>query len=84
MRLAESDSSKYPQEPIVLLDGFEDALVGICKDKKIFQRAVYDYWKCIDVLIKESELDFDDALDWMQELEEEDLGENAPVFMKGL
>lgn len=84
MRLADSDSTSYPQEPIVLLDGFEEALVGVCKDRRLFQRAVYNYWKCIDILIKVDDFEFDEALDWMEGVEDEDLGENSPIFMKDL
>lgn len=82
IRIAESQSNNYPQEPIVLLDGFEKAFLGVCKDRGLFQRAIYDYWKCIEVLVHDDEIEFDDALDWMEVWEEEDLGEGGPIFMK--
>jgi hypothetical protein len=84
IRIAESHSNDYPHSPLVLLDGFEDAFVGVCKDRGLFQRAIYDYWKCMEVLIHEDELEFDEALDWMEIWENEDLGEGSPIFIKNI
>lgn len=81
IRLAESQSSTYPQEPIVLLDGFEDAILGVCRDADM-QRAIYSYWKCIEIMVHQEDVEFDEALEWMELVEEEDFGPSGPLFLK--
>jgi len=53
-------------EQIVLSDGFELDLIGIsAAEPKV---AIYDFWKALDVVMKEApELGFDKALEWLEE-----------------
>ena len=37
-------------EYIILADGFEPAFMGISAQKP--KRVIYDYWKCLDVIIR--------------------------------
>lgn len=69
-------------EIVVLADGFEDAFVGvtITKPKKV----IYDYWKCLDCIIKKEDLEFDEALDFLDEFVLEDLGKNTPIYIEQL
>ena len=69
-------------EIVVLADGFEDAFVGvtITKPKKV----IYDYWKCLDCIIKKEDLEFDEALDFLDEFVLEDLGRNTPIYIEQL
>jgi hypothetical protein len=66
--------------PIILVDGFEDAFLGITANKPI--NSIYDYWICLDLLIQREGLDFDEAIDSLDEFIEQDLGENSPQYLK--
>tara|TARA_B100001093_G_scaffold462593_1_gene477933 strand:+ start:239 stop:520 length:282 start_codon:yes stop_codon:yes gene_type:complete len=71
-------------EEIILSDGFETALIGIsaCEPKV----AIYDYWKAVDCVMKaEPTLEFDDALDWLEEFvtyKIETARDQTPIFVK--
>jgi hypothetical protein len=44
--------------------------------------AIYDFWKCLDISIQDEGLSFDEALDWLEEFIQEDLGESLPNIFK--
>jgi hypothetical protein len=67
---------------IIMADGFEEAFIGITVNNP--RRIIYDYWKCLDCIIRKDDLDFDDAIDFLEEFVEEDLGENTPLYIKQL
>jgi len=50
-------------EKIIIASGFENAIIGV--SDTIPKKIVYDYWVCIDILLKVKELSFDDAQDWL-------------------
>ena len=50
-------------ENIIIASGFENAIIGV--SDTIPKKIVYDYWVCIDILIKSKEMDFDEAQDWL-------------------
>ena len=71
-------------EQIVLSDGFESALIGIsAAEPKV---AIYDFWKALDVVMKEApELGFDQALEWLDEfvsIKIENSESITPIFVK--
>ena len=67
-------------EYIILADGFEDAFLGVTATKPI--KVVYDYWKCLDSIIKRDNAGFDEAQDWLEEFIQEELGQHAPLYIK--
>jgi hypothetical protein len=67
---------------IVLAEGFEDAMLGVTARKPTC--AVYDFWKCLDITIKDEGMNFDEALEWLEEFIEEDMGEHSPVYVKNI
>ncbi len=73
-------------ETIVLAEGFDRALVGISAQEP--KKAIYDYWECIDILLKSGtsdlSLEFDQALECLNEYIEElsDIKDFAPIFIK--
>jgi len=75
-------------ETLVLSEGLDDAVIGITTTEP--KRAVYDYWRCIDVLLRMNELSpelsFDEALEFLDEYIEEitKLDLYAPIFIKPL
>ena len=70
-------------EYVILADGFEEAVMGVTIEKPT--RVVYDYWKCLDIIIKQDEdSGFDEAIDWLDEFIEEKLGDHSPLYIKTL
>ena len=72
-------------ESLVLAEGFDDAIIGITTTypKKI----IYNYWECINVLLKigeETQLDFDNCLVYLDEYIKEisTIEDFAPIFIK--
>ena len=72
----------YDNQAIIMVDGFEEAFVGITVTNP--RRIIYDYWKCLGCIIRKEDLEFDDAIDFLEEFVEEDLGENTPLYIKQL
>ena len=69
------------EEEVILSDGFEEALLGITATKP--RRAIYDYWKCVDLILKsEEDLTFDEVLDWMEVYLQETFHNVEPLFIK--
>ena len=75
-------------ESIVLAEGFEDAMIGI--STTVPRRAIYNYWKCLDCLIKakvnDRVFEFDAALEWLddyiKEANNSDINSFTPIFIK--
>ena len=72
----------YDNQSIIMVDGFEEAFVGITVTNP--RRIIYNYWKCLDCIIRKEDLEFDDAIDFLEEFVEKDLGENTPLYIKQL
>jgi hypothetical protein len=71
----------YDDETLLLVDGFEDAFVGIGRQfgKPI---AVYDRFQCIEQLIKEGMTE-EEAEEYFQfNVEGAYVGENTPIFLE--
>jgi len=68
------------EDYIVLADGFEEAIIGVTATKPI--KAIYDYWMCLDIAMNDEDLNFDEALDWLEDFVLEDLGEHSPIYIK--
>jgi len=65
---------------VILVDGFEDAFLGVTAIKPV--KVIYDYWNCLDILIQREGLDFDMAIDNLEEFINQDLGEQTPLYIK--
>jgi hypothetical protein len=52
-------------EDTLLADGFEDALMGIGRQANK-PLAIYDYEKCIDILMERDGMDYAQATEWME------------------
>lgn len=67
-------------EEILLADGFEAALIGICRQ---FNKpmALYDRKKCIEILVKRDGMTFEEANEYFSfNTEGAWMGENTPAF----
>jgi hypothetical protein len=63
-------------------DGFEEALVGIgtAFDTDI---AVYDFGRCVDVLVQRDGMDYEEAVEYMEyNVTGSFVGDNTPVFIR--
>lgn len=69
-------------EYVILADGFEDAFLGVTHNKPI--RAIYNYWRCLELLMEDEGAEFDETMDWLDEFIEEDLGKHAPLYIKSI
>lgn len=72
----------YPEsEDILLADGFETAFVGICR-RFSNSCALYDYQKCVDILVERDKMDYDDAIEYMEyNVLGAYVGRNVPIFL---
>jgi hypothetical protein len=70
----------YPDTPILIADGFEEAFVGIASqfDKPI---AIFDRQKCIKILMRD--MSEDDAYEYFEfNVSGAYVGENTPAFIE--
>ena len=74
------------EERCLLADGFEDALIGLSATtpgRKAL--AVYDYDKCIDILVRQEGMDRDEAVEFFEfNTIGAWVGEGTPVFVSVL
>lgn len=71
----------YPDQGIVLCDGFENHFVGIGRQ---FRKcvAVYDKNGCISQLMEENDMKFHEAEEYfLFNVEDAYVGENTPIFV---
>jgi len=62
----------------IIADGFDDAIIGLSWDSKV----VYDANKCIEILMDEDEITYDDAVDFLEfNTFSAYIGENTPIFI---
>jgi hypothetical protein len=64
-------------------DGFEDALIGLgWQHTKLL--AVYDYKKCVEILMTREEMTHEEAIEWMEyNVVGSYAGEYTPIFVIG-
>ena len=54
----------YPDDQILLADGFEDAFMGIVESFGIKPRALYNRDMCIDILMSRDGMSYEEALEF--------------------
>ena len=71
-------------ESVVLADGFENAIIGVTDT--LPKKIAYDYWVCVDILLKNKMADFDEAVDWLDAFSilNNKKGKRYPIFIKTL
>jgi hypothetical protein len=76
-----TNDEKIP--PIMLAEGFERAFLGIAEDYAGHPRAVYDYGKCLRILMIEKCMSQDEAIDTMDfKVVGAFVGEATPIFVQ--
>jgi len=69
----------YPEEGFLKADGFDDAIIGI--DSK-GDKLVYSVSKCLDILMKDNGMDFEDAYEYFYyNVEGAYVGEQTPIWV---
>jgi hypothetical protein len=71
------------EEDVLLADGFDSAFLGTatrCGQPPI---AVYDYWRCVDVLVERDQMTRDGAVEFMDfNVTGAWVGEGTPAFVE--
>lgn len=63
-------------------DGFEDALIGIGMKKGSEDSLVYDYEKCVEILIERDGMSHEEAIEWMEfNVVDAYVGPTTPIFV---
>jgi len=74
------ESIKEYNEDALLIDGFNDAMIGMCLQFGQLPVVAYDYEKCIKVLMKD--MSRDEALEYFEfNVINAYMGINTPVFI---
>lgn len=56
--------NEYPEDDFEVVEGFSDAVVGVDLDSR---RLIYSVSKCLDILVYEDDMIFEDALEYFEE-----------------
>lgn len=71
--------SHYPDEGFLKADGFDEAIIGI--DSKNYN-LVYSVNKCIHIIMRNSEMDFEEAYEYFYyNVESAYMGEGTPIWV---
>jgi hypothetical protein len=75
----------YPDDEILLADGFEDAFIGIAESNGSHPKALYNEDKCVDILIERDGMDYEEAIEFFQfNVAGAYVGEYTPAFVAPL
>ena len=67
----------YPKEDILLADGFDKAIIGVCNND---MRVIYSKSLCIDILMSQG-MDEDEALEYFEyNVSSAYVGEKTPIW----
>jgi hypothetical protein len=79
--LEEAYLHDYPN--LLLVDGFEEAFVGVVETFGVSPRTCYDYDKCIEIL--ERDMSCEEAIEYFSfNVEGAFVGEHTPAFIKSI
>ena len=73
--------SLYGDE-LILADGFEEALIGICEGFGGTISVAYDRDKCIDILVERDGMEYEEAVEYFEfNVIGSWVGEHTPVYI---
>jgi len=68
----------YEYEELMIADGFDDAVIGICNHS---QRLIYSYRDCVDILISNEDMSEIDAMEYLEyNTINSYVGEKTPIW----
>jgi len=69
---------EYVSEVALKADGFDDAIIGVSTTGLV----VYDYNKCLNIIMKDHQCDYIDAIEYMEHnVVGCYMGEGTPIFI---
>ena len=69
-------------EELMKADGLDEAIIGVGQQFDKPDRLIYDYDKCVDIIIKEQNCKYIDAIEYMEfNVVNAYVGDFTPVFM---
>ena len=82
--MSKDEHEPEDQEGMVLLaDGFHRAFIGLTTEWSGAMRSVYDYDKCVDILMKRDDMTEEEAEEYMEfNVMGAYMGEHTPVFLR--
>ena len=81
--IREKLSDSYGEE-LIFADGFDDAIIGVATGFDS-QRVVYCYVSMIETMMKEDDISYEDALDWIEyNTLGSYVGKNTPIYVMGI
>ena len=81
--IREKISDIYGEE-LIFADGFDDAIIGVATGFDS-QRVVYCYVSMIETMMKEDDISYEDALDWIEyNTLGSYIGKNTPIYVMGI
>ena len=73
-----SDEPQY-----LIANGFNKAIIGIGSRINMEDIVCYDYDKCVDILIKDQHMEYEDAIEWMDfNVCGAWMGDKTPIFIR--
>ena len=73
----------YPDEKILLADGFDDAFLGIAPRMNQSPVAVYDRQRCVEVLVERDGMTWEEADEFVSyNVEGAFVGEGTPLYLQ--
>lgn len=82
MKLVKKILDDYAGEELVFANGFDSAVLGIEMDSL---RIIYSIRKCLNVLMRHSDLTYEEALDFFDsKISNVDLGPKTPIWCDDL
>jgi len=71
----------YPDEDFLKADGFDNAIIGVAEDFNQPIRLIYSVTKCIEILTKNNEMDYSDAMEhFTYNVSGGYVGEKTPIW----
>ena len=68
----------YPEQDLLIADGFNDAIIGIDESS---MRVIYSVAKCIEILCLDEDMDVDDAIEHFEyNVRGSYVGERTPIW----
>ena len=68
----------WPDEQLVIADGFDEAVIGI---DVVGERIIYSVQKVIDILMERDGMDEQGAIDWYEyNMQSTYVGEHTPIW----
>jgi len=67
----------------LIADGFNKAIIGIGSRINMEDIVCYDYDKCVDILVEDQHMSYDEALEWMDyNVCGAWMGDKTPIFIR--